>query len=106
MVINKNDLLDETTLTRIRTLYPDASFVTASTGEGLDELVAAITTELESQMTLLHLSVPYDRGDVVASAHRLGEVVAEKHDEHGTLLDVRIPSHRTSEFTDFMGSEF
>ncbi|HSJ34877.1 MAG TPA: GTPase HflX [Acidimicrobiia bacterium] len=101
MVFNKIDLLDQTTLIRIRNLYPDASFVSASTGEGLDELVAAITTELESQMTLLHLSVPYDRGDVVASAHRLGEVVAEKHDEHGTLLDVRIPSHRTSEFADF-----
>ena len=101
LVFNKIDLLDSTTLTRIRNLYPDASFVSARTGEGLDELVDTITSALEKQMTLLHLAVPYDRGDVVASAHRLGEVVAEKHDEHGTLLDVRVPAHRVPEFTDF-----
>jgi GTPase len=101
LVFNKIDLLDPTTLTRIRNLYPDASFVSARIGDGLDELVDTITSALEEQMTLLHLSVPYDRGDVVASAHRLGEVVAEKHDEHGTLLDVRVPAHRVPEFTDF-----
>jgi GTPase len=101
MVFNKIDLLDSTTLTRIRNLYPDASFVSARTGDGLNELVDTITSALEQQMTLLHLSVPYERGDVVASAHRLGEVVAEKHDEHGTLLDVRVPAHRVPEFADF-----
>src|SRR5690606_31436684 len=66
MVFNKIDLLDPTTLTRIRNLYPDASFVSARIGDGLDELVETITSALEEQMTLLHLSVPYDRGDVVA----------------------------------------
>ncbi|HZD04605.1 MAG TPA: hypothetical protein VE173_06800, partial [Longimicrobiales bacterium] len=70
-------------------------------GTGLDELRAALTQGLEARTTLMHLAVPYERGDVVAFAHRLGEVIAEKHDEQGTLIDVRVPSDRASEFTEF-----
>jgi GTPase len=102
LVFNKIDLLDETALGRLRNLYPDASFVSARTGAGMTDLTEAIAATLERQTTLLHLTVPYERGDVVASAHRLGDVVAEKHDEHGTLLDVRVPPHVVGEFTEFV----
>ena len=38
---------------------------------------------------------------VVASAYRLGEVVAVKHDEQGTVLDVRVPPQSAGEFSEF-----
>jgi GTP-binding protein HflX len=50
----------------------------------------------------LSLSIPYDRGDVVAAAHRLGEVVEEKHDAAGTILDVRVPKRATGRFDEFV----
>lgn len=101
LVFNKIDLLDAPALARIRNLYPTASFISARSGEGVSGLEAAIAAALEEQTTLLHLSIPYQRGDVVASAHRLGEVIAEKHDESGTELDVRVPAHRAAEFAEF-----
>jgi GTP-binding protein HflX len=101
LVFNKVDLATDTALTRLKNLYPDAVFVSALTGEGVTELEAAIAGDLENRTTLLRLSVPYERGDIVASAHRLGEVIAEKHDEQGTLIEVRVPAPATGEFLPF-----
>ena len=42
-------------------------------------------------MVTLTLEIPYDRGDLVAAAHRAGEVIEEKHDDQGTILEVRVP---------------
>ncbi len=101
IVFNKIDLAPATTLQRLANLYPDAVFVSALNGTGVDDLRSALADDLARRTTLLHLSVPYERGDVVASAHRLGDVVAEKHDAQGTLLDVRVPSDRVTEFKEF-----
>ncbi len=101
LVFNKIDVAGDTALTRLRNLYPEAIFVSALTGEGIPELLAAVAEDLEKQMDVLTLMVPYDRGDVIASAHRLGEVLAEKHDEEGTVLEVRLPAHLQGEFKKF-----
>ncbi len=101
LVFNKIDLAGDTALTRLRNLYPEAIFGSALTGEGIPELLAAVAEDLEKQMDVLTLMVPYDRGDVIASAHRLGDVLAEKHDEEGTILEVRLPSHLQGEFKKF-----
>lgn len=101
LVFNKVDLATDPALTRLQNLYPDAVFVSALTGEGLGDLQSAIAEDLEKQTSLLRLTVPYERGDIVASAHRLGEVLAEKHDEDGTVIEVRLPAHATGEFLPF-----
>jgi GTP-binding protein HflX len=102
LVFNKVDLATDTALTRLQNLYPDAVFVSALTGEGLGGLQTAIADDLEKQTSLLRLTVPYERGDIVASAHRLGEVIAEKHDEDGTVIEVRLPIHLQGEFQTFI----
>ena len=100
-VINKIDALDEKGVTRLRNLWPDAVLISARTGEGLDELRDAIAEALSKDLLTLTLSVPYDRGDVVAAAHRVGEVIEEKHDADGTILDVRIPQREIGQFSGF-----
>ena len=49
----------------------------------------------------LTLEIPYDRGDVVAAAHRVGEVIEEKHDDQGTILEVRVPESARTRFAAF-----
>ena len=34
----------------------------------------------------------------MAAAHQMGEVVDEKHDENGTILDVRVPAAVAARF--------
>ena len=42
LVVNKTDAADEETLLRLKRLWPDAVFVSAHSGRGIDELREAI----------------------------------------------------------------
>lgn len=98
LVLNKSDALTNGQRQRISNLYPDALLVSAITGEGLEALVDAINTALATGLVTLSLAIPYERGDLVAAAHQMGEVVEEKHDENGTILDVRVPAAVAARF--------
>jgi GTPase len=102
LVINKIDALDQKARSRLSNLWPDAVLISARTGEGLGELQAALGDALSRDLVTLSLSVPYDRGDVVAAAHRIGEVIEEKHDAEGTIIDVRVPTRSLGQFNDFV----
>jgi GTP-binding protein HflX len=102
LVFNKLDTADPITVGRLRNMYPDAAMISAATGEGVDDLLADLSELLAPEAELLRLLVPYDRGDVIAAAHRLGEVVAEKHDDGASVLDVRLPSSHRSTFEAFV----
>jgi GTP-binding protein HflX len=102
LVFNKIDAISEAERARLSNLWPDAVLISAREAVGLQRLLDTVTDALAKGLVTLSLSVPYDRGDVVAAAHRLGEVVAEKHDVDGTILDVRLPESATARFADFL----
>jgi GTP-binding protein HflX len=104
IVFNKIDVADPADVRRLRTLHPGALFISALTGEGVDDLLGAVEERLRSATKLLHLDVPYSRADIIAAAHRLGEVVAEKHDDDSTVLDVRLPARHLAQFEEFLVS--
>ena len=101
LVFNKVDALSDVQLNRVDNLYPGVVRISALQGQGLEKLVSTLAETVARQMVTLTLRVPYDRGDVVAAAHRLGDVIEEKHDDHGTVLDVRVPSPMTDQFVEF-----
>ncbi len=101
MVFNKSDLIGEQALVRLANLYPEAFFVSALEHQGLELLVERIGELLERAMVTLTLEIPYARGDVAAAAHRFGEVIEEKHDDNGMILEVRVPETSRSRFTQF-----
>jgi GTP-binding protein HflX len=90
VVINKADAADDVTLARLRHLLPGAMFVSARTGEGVPELVAAIAERLPRPELMVEALVPYARGELVAKVHADGEVLDEQHLEDGTLLRARV----------------
>jgi len=101
LVINKMDVVETPRQSRLANVYPEAVPISALRGEGLDELLEAVAGLSSPRTVTLSLEVPYDRGDIVAAAHRLGEVTGEKHDENGTILDVRLPAAVSARFADF-----
>ncbi|MGH8950920.1 MAG: GTPase HflX [Acidimicrobiia bacterium] len=100
-VFNKADLIGEQALGRLTNLYPDAVFISALNGIGLEELLVKVGELVERTMVTLTLEIPYARGDLVAAAHRLGEVIEEKHDDNGMILEVRVPETSRAQFSDF-----
>jgi GTP-binding protein HflX len=90
LVVNKIDAVDGETLLRLKRLWPDAVFVSARTGEGLDTLRRTIEELLPRPTVELEVLVPYDRGDLVAQLHEHGEVLATEHTAAGTRMRVRV----------------
>ncbi|MEU5561710.1 GTPase HflX [Micromonospora musae] len=90
LVVNKTDAADEETLLRLKRLWPDAIFVSAHSGRGIDELRGSIEDRLPRPAVEVRAVLPYDRGDLVARVHRLGEMLGTAHLPEGTRVHVRV----------------
>jgi GTP-binding protein HflX len=90
LVINKVDAADPETLLQLRSVAPDAVFVSARSGRGLDELSERIEARLPRPDVELTALVPYTRGDLVAQVHERGEILRTEHTAGGTLLHARV----------------
>jgi GTP-binding protein HflX len=101
LVLNKVDLLDPDERSQLLIHNPGAVAVSASTGEGLDELRDAIEAGFEETLREVELMVPYEQGARLSELHRIaGEVEREERPE-GVRVKARVPAaleHRFAEF--------
>ncbi len=86
LVINKVDAADRLTVARLHNIMPEAVFVSAATGEGIDELVDRIAEMLPRTEVEIDAMLPWTEGALVGRVHSEGEVLATDHTEHGTRL--------------------
>jgi GTP-binding protein HflX len=86
IAVNKSDLLDDDRRLLLRGLEPDAVFVSARTGEGIDELRQRIADTLPQWDVELDLLVPYDRGEIISLAHQKARVLETEYEEDGTRI--------------------
>ncbi|MDK1018966.1 MAG: GTPase HflX [Actinomycetota bacterium] len=101
IVFNKIDATGAVALARLRALYPDAQFLSAQTGEGIDGLLEDVVAGLRAVTIELELEIPYDRGDVLADLHSSGEVSHVEHNDAGTIITVRLPHDDASRFREY-----
>ncbi len=102
LVLNKIDAVDELVLSRLRNLHPEAPAISALTGDGIDAMLEDVAARLAVRRVSIRLEIPYDRAEVVAAAHRTGDIVSEKHDESGTVLEVRLTPEKVAGFLPFI----
>ena len=107
IVINKIDQADPLVLAELRHVldHEDVVYVSARTGEGIDELTARVELFLNSRDSHVKLQVPFTRGDVVARVHAEGTVRHEEYTADGTLVDVRLPAPTARELAEFIVEE-
>jgi GTP-binding protein HflX len=86
VVFNKSDLADDDQRLVLRGLEPSAVFVSARTGEGIEELLARISELIPQPEVEVSLLVPYDRGEVISRLHDVGRVLTTEYVEAGTLV--------------------
>lgn len=91
LVVNKIDAADDLALAQLRRALPDAVFVSAHTGEGLDQLRARLVALVEPTDAFVDVTLPYDRGDLVARVHTEGRIDTTEHTETGTKITARVP---------------
>ena len=91
-VFNKIDALeDRGRIDELRLRFPEASFVSAHTGEGLPDLFNRFEAVLQDGYDRLRLLIPHERYDLVARLHREGGVHKEETRDGGTYLVGTVP---------------
>jgi len=90
IVVNKTEAMTPEAVTRLRCALPDALWVSARTGEGIDVLRDRLALALPRPEVQVEVLLPYDRGDLVARLHRDGEVLTEVHEATGTRVRARV----------------
>jgi GTP-binding protein HflX len=101
VVFNKVDLVTDATALYLRGLAHGAVFASARSGMGIDDLVSEIAARLPSPNVEITLLVPYDRGEVIATLHRLGKVLTTDYEEAGTRVVARVTNAQVSGFAEF-----
>jgi GTP-binding protein HflX len=75
LVFNKADL-EPGTAKELMESHPGSVAISAASGEGVDMLLRTLSDRLRALAVVYELIVPYERGDILASVHREGEVVS------------------------------
>jgi GTP-binding protein hflX len=90
LVCNKADRAGHTMLLALRANHPDCVVVSARTGDGLEELAAAVEARLPSPGVEIETLIPYSRGDLMDRIHRTGTIETLEHTDAGTKVRARV----------------
>jgi GTP-binding protein HflX len=90
-VFNKVDLADTVEIRAAKQAVPDALFVSARTGSGIEALKERCLELVAHGHGSVQVLIPLDRYDIVARLHALGHVQEQVHGEDGILVTGRFP---------------
>jgi GTP-binding protein HflX len=99
-VMNKVDLLDAEQRAELRIRVPEAVFVSAATGEGLELLKAEIDRTFEKTMSPVELFVPYSQGARLHDLHEVAGRIDREDEAEGVRVRTRLPSGQIHRFED------
>ncbi len=103
-VYNKLDAASPEQVHRARLAAPDALFVSALTGAGLEQVEAHCLEQIRFAFGTAELLIPHERYDVVARMHAVGHVQNEETLDDGVRLVGRFPPSQSSYFAPFVVS--
>lgn len=107
VVFNKCDTVDNlVTKARLRAISPEAVFVSAKTGEGLDMLVAELEKFAQKDSSQMNLKIGPERHDMVSLLHRVATISKSDYAEDGSFeVSALVPDVYISKFAPFVHME-
>jgi GTP-binding protein HflX len=101
IVVNKADVADPMVVARLLAREPHAVVVSARTGAGVDDVLAAVEADLPRPSVDVDALVPYSRGDLINKVHQHGEIVSIDHLADGSRLKARVNPSLAGELAQF-----
>ena len=102
VVYNKVDAIeDRVELSILQERHGEGIAVSAATGEGIDELIAAVADFHDRDRPVLELAVPLADGKTQASLNALGEILDQEYGDEVVRLRVRLPMEVAPQFEEF-----
>ncbi len=105
-VFNKIDAVSNpATLMDLRRKFPDALFVSALTGEGVEELKHAMVEQLPVRLERAEYLIPQSRYDLISAMHRHGDVLHQDYEGENVRLTASLPPRMLPTYTPFQVSK-
>ena len=101
IVFNKADLLDDWGASLVED-HQGAVAVSALRNEGLEVMMRRLADRMRAITQVTELLVPYDRGDILASIHREGEVVMSELEDDGMRIRARLSGASEGRLREFV----
>ncbi|HSY74677.1 MAG TPA: GTPase HflX [Dongiaceae bacterium] len=103
MVFNKMDKLNgKGALNRWQEKFPHAVGISATTGEGVSNLLAELGTQLRPTREFLELKIPHEQSAVIARLHKVGQIIERRYTGKTAKFKVRIPPQHHAEFAPYI----
>jgi len=102
IVFNKSDLIDDVTRMALRGMEPGSLFVSARTGEGIEELLETIAKRIPSPDVRVHALIPYDKGALISKIHQNGKLIESSHVESGTIIEALVKPELAAELMPYL----
>ncbi|MGI8922358.1 MAG: GTPase HflX [Solirubrobacteraceae bacterium] len=104
LVLNKVDAIDDERREELGLRHPDAIFVSALNGEGLDLVRARIATALRDGLRSVELLVPYSEGARVSELHAIDSALQRRDTPDGVLVRARLPAPALERYACFLSA--
>jgi GTP-binding protein HflX len=101
LVFNKADIAPDVA-EELVARHQGSVALSAVTGEGIDGFLQVLGDRLRSIAKVVELLIPYERGDVLASIHREGEVVSTFHEDEGIRVRARLSEASAGRLGEFV----
>ncbi len=99
-VMNKSDLIDDSDK-KIGTVAENRVYISASTGEGINDLLEMIYACIFKGSKTVNALLPYSAGDFLNRLHKYATIISEEYTGDGVLISVDCPSRLLNEIEKF-----
>lgn len=101
LVFNKSDIAPDVAR-ELTERHPGSVALSAFSGEGIELFLQTLSDRLRALTKVIELLIPYERGDVLASVHREGEVVSTMPDDGGVRVRARLSDPSVGRLSEFV----
>ncbi|SDL94550.1 GTP-binding protein HflX [Halarsenatibacter silvermanii] len=91
LIINKIDKISGNKLENLKTRHPDACFISARTGDSVDELLELINSSINQRLSRVSSTIPYNQAGLVEKIHNRGQVEEEEYSQEGISITALVP---------------
>lgn len=105
-VFNKIDAApDRLEVRRLVAEWPDSVAISALTGEGIDDLFAAVRRMLSHRLGTIRVLVPYADANLAERAHDFGRVLKKEYRDEGIYLEAELVAEMRGKLEKYAVSE-
>ncbi len=90
-LFNKADIApDDMNVTLVKREYPDAVWISAREGIGLERLINLIQEKMDASTVIKTVRIPHDDGETISALHTHTQILSQSHEDYITVFTIQV----------------